>query len=144
MAGTLVCAWCAASVGEAVHIFGEPVLSRSTIIAQRYEGICERVPKGGRLLLLPSRYNELHWHCETHARGYAMGYSYSFKERPEAYIDALKEPTTHHVFVFEAAGEYHKKVYAQHDWSGFFSELNRQGFSRMASNSRGTLYSRRE
>jgi hypothetical protein len=109
-----------------------------------YRPVCSALDKGERLLLLPSRENALHWACGTHAAGTAQGYSWSFKETPEDYIEELRKPELRQVFVFRPASatSYEAKVLAGERWQPFFAALRERGFTRRADFAQGTVYRR--
>jgi hypothetical protein len=109
-----------------------------------YRPVCSALDKGERLLLLPSRENALHWACGTHAAGTAGGYSWSFKETPEDYIEELRKPELRQVFVFRPASatSYEAKVLAGERWQPFFAALRERGFTRSADFTQGTVYRR--
>jgi hypothetical protein len=109
-------------------------------VKETFPPLCQHVPPGSELLLIPSREQVVHWMCRTRAVGFLPGYAW-WSSSSAPYLEALSSPDLVYVFLFsDDAGPYERQFFLENGRSRMEEELKQRGFRDVFTFEGGTLY----
>ena len=117
-----------------------PPAANTTPSSPQLAALCANLRPGSFLLIIPARYNTVHWACRTRTIGLPLGYGWENLQH-DAYLAALQSRDVSQVLLFRSDGSPAEGNSPSHTPSATFDDyLLDTGFVQSATYDDATLY----